>query len=94
GEVESAIPAPQHNANPAASISAGQGTPVAAALAGNIFKIVSTPGDQGAEGDVVLILEAMKMETEVSAPRAGVVTAIHVQEGDAVLVGESLFDMR
>ncbi len=68
----------------------GGGEPVAAPLAGNIFRVLVAPGQQVAEGDTVLILEAMKMETEVSAPRAGTVGSVNVKEGDAVAVGDVL----
>ena len=68
----------------------GGGDPVPAPLAGNIFKVLVTPGQQVNEGDTVLVLEAMKMETEVSAPKGGVVGAVNVQEGDAVAVGDVL----
>lgn len=69
------------------------GAVVPAAMAGNIFKIVVPLGAHVEQGDPVLVLEAMKMETEVVAPRAGTVTALHVAEGDAVAVGEALFDL-
>lgn len=59
-------------------------------LSGNIWKIHAAAGDEVAEGDVLLILEAMKMETEIRAPRAGVISAIEVNEGDAVQVGDAL----
>ena len=52
-----------------------------------------TPGAQVAEGDVVLILEAMKMETEVRAPRAGTVGTVAVAEGAAVKVGDTLYTL-
>ena len=87
GEITSARP----GTGDAASGSNGA---VAAALAGNIFKLVAAPGSQVDEGELVLVLEAMKMETEVVAPRAGTVTAFHVVEGDAVAVGDPLFDLR
>lgn len=61
-----------------------------APLAGTIFKVEVKAGDQVAEGDVIIILEAMKMETEVRAARAGVVGDIYVKEGDAVTVGAPL----
>ena len=48
------------------------------------------PGDQVAEGDVVIILEAMKMETEIRAASAGTVSAVNVKEGDSVSVGDAL----
>lgn len=69
---------------------AGNENAIAAPLAGNILKIDVAIGDSVAEGDVVIILEAMKMETEVRATRAGVVSEISVKEGDAVAVGDTL----
>ena len=59
-------------------------------LAGNIVKINVRPGQSVASGDVVLVLEAMKMETEVRASAAGSVTEIRVKEGDAVGLGAAL----
>jgi oxaloacetate decarboxylase alpha subunit len=64
---------------------------IVAALAGNIFKVLVAPGEAVTQGQSVLVLEAMKMETDVSAPKSGTVTDIHVAEGDAVAVGEPLF---
>lgn len=69
------------------------GEPVPAPLGGNIFKVMVKPGQQVEEGDTLLILEAMKMESEVSAPRAGTVTQVHVQTGDAVNAGDPLLDL-
>ncbi|SFH52936.1 sodium-extruding oxaloacetate decarboxylase subunit alpha [Modicisalibacter xianhensis] len=66
------------------------GETVTAPLAGNIFKVNVTPGDSVAEGDVVIILEAMKMETEVRASAAGTVSEVKVKEGDSVSVGDTL----
>ena len=48
------------------------------------------PGDTVAEGDPLLVVEAMKMETAVSAPQAGTIAAVHVSEGDVVAVGDPL----
>jgi oxaloacetate decarboxylase alpha subunit len=70
--------------------SASLDTTVEAPLAGNIFKINVSQGQEVTPGDVVMILEAMKMETEVRANRGGVVTEIFVKEGDAVAVGAPL----
>jgi len=50
-------------------------------------------GDSVAEGDVVIILEAMKMETEVRASSAGTVSAVKVGEGDSVAVGDVLIEL-
>lgn len=66
------------------------GVPVKAPLAGNIFKVLVGPGQQVEEGQPVLVLEAMKMETEVSAPQAGTVGSVNVNEGDVVAVGDIL----
>ena len=64
-----------------------------APLAGNVWKVLVQPGQQVAEGDVVLILEAMKMETEVRAPRAGTIGSIAAAEGSAVKVGDTLYTL-
>ncbi|OUS18332.1 oxaloacetate decarboxylase subunit alpha [Gammaproteobacteria bacterium 50_400_T64] len=68
----------------------GGGEPVAAPLAGNIFKVLVSPGQQVVEGDNLIILEAMKMETAVSAARAGTIGDVLVKEGDAISVGDPL----
>ena len=68
----------------------GGGEPVPAPLAGNIFKVLVSPGQQVAEGDNLIILEAMKMETAVSAARAGTIGDVLVKEGDAISVGDPL----
>ncbi|SIO02556.1 sodium-extruding oxaloacetate decarboxylase subunit alpha [Salinivibrio sp. ES.052] len=67
--------------------------PVTAPLAGNIFKVMVTAGEHVQEGDVLIILEAMKMETEVRAARAGTVQDVQVKEGDAVTVGMPLLHL-
>ncbi len=71
----------------------GTGQGVTAPLAGNIFKILVKPGDIVNDGDVVVILEAMKMETEIRAAGAGTVSEIYVQEGDAVGAGDTLITL-
>ncbi|MCZ6643395.1 MAG: sodium-extruding oxaloacetate decarboxylase subunit alpha [Gammaproteobacteria bacterium] len=63
---------------------------VTAALAGNIIHVLVKAGDMVEEGQTILILEAMKMETEVSAPTRAMISVVHVQDGDAVAVGDSL----
>ncbi len=57
---------------------------VATEIAASVWKVQVAPGDAVAEGDVLLILESMKMEIPVTAPRAGTVKAVLVREGDAV----------
>ncbi|WP_395503506.1 sodium-extruding oxaloacetate decarboxylase subunit alpha [Ectopseudomonas mendocina] len=71
-------------------VAAGGGEPQAAPLAGNIFKVLVQPGQAVEEGQLVIILEAMKMETEIRAFKAGTVGAVNVKVGDAVAVGDSL----
>jgi len=84
--------APMGGAAPAAGGAGpvGGGEPVLAPLAGNIFKVLVSPGQQVAEGDNLIILEAMKMETAVSAVRAGTIGDVLVKEGDAISVGDPL----
>ncbi|MEM0909996.1 MAG: sodium-extruding oxaloacetate decarboxylase subunit alpha [Pseudomonadota bacterium] len=71
----------------------GQASSIEAPLSGNIVKIMIEDGQSIAEGDVVLILEAMKMETEVRSTVSGVVQRIHAKEGDAVNAGQPLIDV-
>lgn len=59
-------------------------------MPGNIWKITSKKGEEIKAGDVLLILEAMKMENEIVAPRDGVVSSIMVQEGATVNTGDDL----
>jgi len=66
------------------------GEPVEAQLAGNVFKVLVAKGDAVEEGDPLIVLEAMKMEMEVAAPRTGTVTDIMVSVGQAVGPGQPL----
>ncbi len=59
-------------------------------LAGNVWKIEVEPGQIVQEGDLLLILEAMKMENEIFADRDGIVGTIHIEEGNAVVIGQPL----
>ncbi|MBL4775653.1 MAG: hypothetical protein JKY87_06320 [Mariprofundus sp.] len=65
-------------------------TSVGAPMAGNIFKIMVNANQQVKDGDVILIMEAMKMETEVRSTHDGSIVSIEVKEGDAVTVGQPL----
>ena len=82
--------APQTAPAPAAT---SGGTPVTAPMAGNIWKVVATEDQTVAAGDVLFILEAMKMETEVKAAQAGTVRGICVKAGDAVAVGDTVMNL-
>ena len=75
------------NAQPASTSNA---QPINAQLGGNIFKVLCKVGDVIALDQTVLILEAMKMETEVKSPFAGTITSIDIKEGDAVTPGQLL----
>ncbi len=76
-----------------AAAPAGEGEAVPAPLAGNIWKIEVALGQEVVEGEVLIILEAMKMETQICAPRSGTITAISVNTGDMVKVGDPLVFM-
>jgi acetyl-CoA carboxylase biotin carboxyl carrier protein len=65
-------------------------TEIKAELVGNVWKITSKPGDDVAEDDVLMILESMKMEISVTAPRAGKVKEIRVKETEVVREGQVL----
>jgi oxaloacetate decarboxylase alpha subunit len=67
---------------------------VSAPLSGTIWKVLVSPNQSINEGDTLLILEAMKMETEVKATSAGTVISIDVKEGDSVTVGQLLLSLR
>ncbi|MDE4027451.1 sodium-extruding oxaloacetate decarboxylase subunit alpha [Glaesserella parasuis] len=86
------VPTPVANPAPQATAS-GSGEPVNAPMAGNIIKVVVAEGQQVAEGDVLLILEAMKMETQICAAKAGTVQGIKVKSGDVVGVGDTLMQI-
>lgn len=68
----------------------GEGDVMAAPLSGNIWKIETQVGQHVESGDVLLILEAMKMETEIRAARSGTVKRIDIHEGDSVEAGSPL----
>ena len=75
------------------SIEAGAGEVIAAPLGGNIFRVIIAEGESVDADSTILILEAMKMETEIKAPSAGVVGKIFVKPGDMVKPGTPLFEI-
>lgn len=84
---------PTNSAVPAAVVpasSSGNVEPITAPLAGNIVQVNVAPGEHVQQGDLVVILEAMKMETQVLASHAGVVDSVSVNAGDTVAVGDTL----
>ena len=66
---------------------------IPAPLAGNIWKVLVSPNQQINEGDTLVILEAMKMETEVKAARSGTVVSVNVNEGDQVSAGQAIISL-
>ena len=94
-----AAPAPVAAATPvaaaapaaaAAPVSVAAGEPVKSPMPGNILKINVTQGQQVNEGDVIMVLEAMKMENEIVATRSGTIAQIAVSKGAVVETGAVL----
>ncbi len=82
------LPAGDDAMKQSASISAEE--TLNAPLAGNIFKVLVNEGDHVSAGDVVIIMEAMKMETEIRAVTTGEIVSLFTKEGDSVAVGDAL----
>lgn len=80
--------APKKEAQSPAAI--GEKEAVKSPMPGNIWKILAQEGQEVKAGDLLLILEAMKMENEILAPKDGVLTSILVNEGDSVNTGDDL----
>ena len=66
---------------------------VQAPLSGTVARVLVEQGQGIEEGDVVVVLEAMKMETEITAPRSGTISAVLVTAGDAVTGGQTLVEL-
>ena len=93
GELSSVVPKGlQDEAAPQHAAVTGNET-LNAPLAGNIFKLLVQPGAHVNEGDVVIIMEAMKMETEVRAATSGTIASVNVKEGDSVATGDVLLTL-
>lgn len=88
---EQSEPTPQAAPQKAAS---GDTRPITAPLSGNLWKYQVKAGDVIQAGDVVVILEAMKMETEVRSEIAGTVAALSAREGDSVISGDVLLTIQ
>ena len=85
-----AAPAPAAAAAPAAPAVTGAGDPVNAPMPGNILKVNVSQGQAVKSGDVLCVLEAMKMENEIMAPKDGTVTQVLVYKGSTVDTGAPL----
>ncbi|MFW5443522.1 MAG: sodium-extruding oxaloacetate decarboxylase subunit alpha [Methylococcaceae bacterium] len=83
----------QTSSDPTNASGISSGEIIESPMAGNILKVNVTLGAHVAQGDVVLIMEAMKMETEVRSKISGTVSSLNVKEGDAVAVGEALITL-
>jgi oxaloacetate decarboxylase alpha subunit len=88
GAVEQLAPVPSAALPPPAA-----GRDVPAPLAGTVVAVKVKPGQAIASGELIMLLEAMKMETEVRSPEAGTVLAVSVKEGDSLQVGQTLLTL-
>ena len=83
-----AAPAPAATPAPAAAVSGGE--QVTAPMPGNILDVKVKVGDSVKKGDVLIILEAMKMENEIMAGADGKIASVNVNKGDSVETGATL----
>ena len=90
GDITGLVPVTGGSASTDNAVPVTGGEPLPAPLAGNIFKVNVSLGQTVKAGDPLVVLEAMKMETNVSAPRDGTIGQISVQVGDSVAVGDTL----
>ncbi|TNH21477.1 biotin/lipoyl-containing protein, partial [Testudinibacter sp. TR-2022] len=84
-----------HDAAPSQAVNTAKVNTVSvnAPMAGNIWKVLVTEGQQVEKDEVLLLLEAMKMETEIRAAQAGTVQGIAVKAGETVAVGDRLMNL-
>lgn len=87
-----AAPAPAAPAAAPAPAAAGEGV-VQSPMPGNINAVKFSAGQSVKAGDVVIILEAMKMENEIVAPKAGTLKGVFVTKGATVNTGDALFEI-
>jgi pyruvate carboxylase subunit B len=73
-----------------AAAGSGEGQKVEAPMPGLILRLEKSVGDSVEEGELIMVMEAMKMETEIHAPTAGTITDIPVKQGDQMKAGETL----
>ena len=66
---------------------------VTSEIAGQVWKVVASVGDELTEDDVIIILESMKMEIPILAPRAGKLAALHVNEEDMISEDQAVADL-
>jgi glutaconyl-CoA/methylmalonyl-CoA decarboxylase subunit gamma len=85
-----AVPVQQEQEKPIVVVPTGSGTPVSSPLPGTITEIKVKVGDVVKEGEVVIVLEAMKMQNNIEAEVSGTITSISVNNGDTVMEGAAL----
>ena len=85
-----AAPAAAPAVAPAAPVVTGAGESVSAPMPGTILKVNVTAGQAVKEGDLLCVLEAMKMENEILAPKAGTITQVVAAKGASVNTGDAL----
>ncbi|MHC3993935.1 biotin/lipoyl-containing protein [Thiomicrolovo sp. ZZH C-3] len=88
GDADIQVTAVQGEAVAAPAAASGEGEEIKALLPGNVWKVVANPGQSVAEGEKIMILESMKMEIDVVAPRGGVIKSINVNVNDKVVEGQ------
>lgn len=93
-KAQEAAPAPKAAPKAAQSQAAAGSTLVEAPLPGKVLEVEVAPGDEVADGQTLLILEAMKMENEIVAPRAGIIDVVAVEVGTAVDSGDLLVSLK
>ena len=94
---ETAAPAPSANPAPVRTVNTGAavvGTPVKAPMPGKILDVKVSQGQNVKRGDVLMVLEAMKMENEIVAPEDGTVASVQVSAGSVVEAGDVLASLK
>ena len=84
--------APERSVAPK-SLAGGDGKNIVSPLAGSVFKVEVKPGQAVKTNDVLLVLEAMKMETPIKSPADAVIKSVLVSQGDAVAAGQNIIEL-
>jgi biotin carboxyl carrier protein len=72
---------------------AGDGDAIRAPMPGAVLRLNVCQGDQVSQNQVLCVLESMKMEVNLQAPRDGVVKTIHVKQGESVIIGQTILEL-